>query len=433
MVLINAFFVTAEFALVKVRRTRLEELILQGNKRAVLALKIVSSFDTYLGATQLGITLASLALGWLGEPAVASLLEPVIFAYFPGSFWLVHTASITIGFIIITFLHIVLGELVPKSMAIQRSERMALFAVWPLYIFHKLGYPVIILFNKAAQMMLALFGFEPASNAELAHSEDELRMLVSASHRGGVLDQMESELLDNVFDFADRLAREVMVPRQDMTCLFTDDTFEENMQVVKETGHTRYPLCDDDKDHVIGMVHIRDLMDLDINGGGEHDLRTVMREILVIPEGMSVAKLLQFMRRKRTHLAVVADEYGGTAGLVALEDVLEEIVGDIQDEHDEEEPEVQRCEDGNYEFDGRVLLDDVSELLNINLVEHEEDTIGGYIFGLLGRRPEIGDQVIIGDYAFSVSQANGFRVVRVKATPLDTSSGEANDTFSESV
>lgn len=393
----------------------------------------MSSFDTYLGATQLGITLASLALGWLGEPAMASLLEPLIFAYFPGYFWLVHTVSITIGFIIITFLHIVLGELVPKSMAIQRTENLALFVVWPLFVFHKLGYPVIVLFNKTARMILALLGFEPASNAELAHSEDELRMLVSASHRGGVLDQMESELLDNVFDFADRLAREVMVPRQDMTCLFTDDSFEENMKVVKETGHTRYPLCEEDKDHVIGMVHIRDLMDLDLRGGYDQDLRTVVREILVVPEGMSVAKLLQFMRRKRTHLAVVADEYGGTAGLVAMEDVLEEIVGDIQDEHDEEEPDVQRSQDGTYEFDGRVLLDDVSELLNIRLEEHEEDTIGGYIFGLLGRRPEIGDQVNIGDYTFDVLQVNGFRVVRVKATPLDTSSGAAEETFTESV
>lgn len=433
MVLVNAFFVIAEFALVKIRRTRLEELSQQGNKRAVLALKIVTSFDTYLGATQLGITLASLALGWLGEPAVASLLEPVIIAYFPGSFWLVHTASIAIGFIIITFLHIVLGELVPKSMAIQRSENLALMVVWPLFFFHKLGYPVIVLFNKTARVILALFGFEPASNAELAHSEDELRMLVSASHRGGVLDQMESELLDNVFDFADRLAREVMVPRQDMTCLFLDDTFEENMRVVKETGHTRYPLCEDDKDHVIGMVHIRDLMDLDINGSNEQDLRTVMREILVVPEGMSVAKLLQFMRRKRTHLAVVADEYGGTAGLVALEDVLEEIVGDIQDEHDEETPEVQRSPDGSYEFDGRVLLDDVSELLDIRLEEHEEDTIGGYIFGLLGRRPEIGDQVNIGDFVFAVMQVNGFRVVRVKASPLEPPTGENEDTSPESV
>lgn len=415
----NAFFVICEFSLVKIRRTRLEELSHQGNNRANLAIKIVSNFDTYLGATQLGVTLASLGLGWLGEPAVGSLIQPLVFKYFPGSYWLVHTVTVALGFVAITFLHVVLGELVPKSLAIQRSESLALFIAWPLYIFHKLGYPIIALFNKSSRAILSIMGIKPASDEEVAHSEDELRMLVNASQRGGVLDQMESELIDNVFDFADRLAREIMVPRQDMICLFADDPFEENFRVVKETGHTRYPLCLDDKDHVLGMIHIRDLMDLDIHSVENKDLRSIMREILVVPEGMSVAKLLQFMRKKRTHLAVVADEYGGTAGMVGLEDVLEEIVGDIQDEHDENvEREVLRLQDGAFEFDGRVLLDEVAELLNIRLEEHEEDTIGGYIFGLLGRRPEIGDQVDIGDYSFTVLRVNGYRIVRVKAIPL---------------
>lgn len=419
LVLLNGFFVVAEFSLVKIRKTRLEELAHQGNGRAKLALKVLSSFDTYLGATQLGITLASLALGWLGEPAVSSLLKPVLIEYFPGSEWMVTTISIALGFIIITFLHIVIGELVPKSMAIQRAESLAMACVWPLYIFHKLGYPIILLFNRTAKAILGMMGIEAATEADLTHSEEELRMIVSASHRGGVLNQMESELIDNVFDFADRLAREIMVPRQDMICLFSDDSFEENMKVVRETGHTRYPLCIEDKDHIIGMVHIRDLMDFDICPDGERDLTSIVREILVVPEGMSVAQLLQVMRRKRTHLAIVADEYGGTAGLVALEDVIEEIVGDIQDEHDVvEDIEIQRLADGSYEFDGRVLLDDVTELLNIRLDEHEEDTLGGYIFGMLGRRPETGDQVNIGDYSFAVLRVNGFRIVRVKAVPL---------------
>jgi CBS domain containing-hemolysin-like protein len=205
-----------------------------------------------------------------------------------------------------------------------------------------------------------------------------------------------------------------------MICLFADDSFAENMRVVRETGHTRYPLCFEDKDHVIGMIHIRDIMDMELIDAADRDLRTIMREILVIPEGMSVAKLLQVMRRKRTHLTVVADEYGGTAGLVAMEDVIEEIVGDIHDEHDEDvEVEIQRDKDGAFEFDGVVLLDDVAELLNIRLEDHEEDTIGGYIFGLLGRRPEVGDKVEIGDYSFAVLRVNGYRIVRVKAVPLE--------------
>ena len=420
IVLVNGFFVIAEFALVKVRRTRLEELLQQGNRRAQLVLRITSSFDAYLGATQLGITLSSLALGWLGEPLVAALLQPQLSQLVPGVDWLVRVVSIVLGFAGLTFFHIVLGELVPKSMAMQKAESLALLVAGPLHLFYQVCYPFIMLFQRTAQGILKLMGLKPASQSDLAHSEDELRMIVSASHRGGVLNQMESELIDNVFDFADRLAREVMVPRQDMVCLFLEDPLTETMQIVRQTGHTRYPLCSEDKDHVIGMIHVRDLMDLDICSREPQDLRTVMRDILIVPEGMSVAKLLQFMRRKRTHLAVVVDEYGGTAGLVALEDVIEEIVGDIQDEHDTEgDGEVRRFPDGSYEFDGRVLLDDITELLNIRLEEPDEDTIGGYIFGILGRRPEVGDNVHIGGYRFTVLRVNGFRVVRVKAVPLE--------------
>ena len=425
LVLLNGFFVVAEFSLVKIRKTRIEELVQQGNSRAELALKIISSLDTYLSAIQLGITLASLALGWIGEPAMSSLLEPFIFAYFPGSTLLLHSITVAIGFTFITLMHVVIGELIPKSLAIQKAESMLLLVVWPLYIFHKIGYPVITLFDHTAWFFLKILGIKPTSEADLAHSEDELRMIVSASHRGGLLDQMESDLLDNVFDFADRLAREVMVPRQDIVCLFADDSYEENIKVVRETHHTRFPLCLEDKDHIMGMIHLRDLMDFDLCNTEKKDLTTIMREILVIPEGMSVAKILQMMRRKRIHLAVVVDEYGGTAGLVAMEDIIEEIVGDIKDEHDEIiQPEIQRMPDHTYEFDGRVLLDDVADLLNIHLEEHEEDTIGGYIFGVLGRRPEIGDEVSIDGYTFIVLLVNGFRVVRVKALPPAEDGGD---------
>lgn len=244
-------------------------------------------------------------------------------------------------------------------------------------------------------------------------------MIVSASERGGKLDHMESRLIDNVFDFADRVAREVMVPRQDMICLYTDDTLQENLQAVRESRHTRYPLCMEDKDHVLGVIHVRDLMDLDDDDDPAFDLRTRMRNIVVVPEGMSTAKVLQMMQHKRIQIAVVADEYGGTAGLVTMEDLLEEIVGDIQDEHDGEEAEdILRLGDDSYEFDGLVLLDEISELLNIEFDEPEEDTIGGFVFGLLGRKPEEGDRVVTGGWRFEVTEAEGFRVTRVKATML---------------
>ena len=231
------------------------------------------------------------------------------------------------------------------------------------------------------------------------HSEDELRKIVSASEKGGTIDPVESKLIDNVFDFADRVAREVMVPRQDMVCLFTDDPLRDNLEVIKATGHTRYPLCTEDRDHVVGMVHIRELMNID-EDDPSFSLTKVMREMEVVPESMSIAKILQIMQHKHVQMAVVADEYGGTAGLVTMEDLLEEIVGDIQDEHDSDIPEVNKLPDGSFIFDGLVLLDEVTEVLNIKFDEPEEDTIGGYVFALLGRQPEVGDKVTADGYQY---------------------------------
>ena len=249
------------------------------------------------------------------------------------------------------------------------------------------------------------------------HSEDELRKIVSASEKGGTIDPVESKLIDNVFDFADRVAREVMVPRQDMVCLFTDDPLRDNLEVIKATGHTRYPLCTEDRDHVVGMVHIRELMNID-EDDPSFSLTKVMREMEVVPESMSIAKILQIMQHKHVQMAVVADEYGGTAGLVTMEDLLEEIVGDIQDEHDSDIPEVNKLPDGSFIFDGLVLLDEVTEVLNIKFDEPEEDTIGGYVFALLGRQPEVGDKVTADGYQYEVLASTGFRVLRVKVTPL---------------
>jgi len=413
---VNGFFVASEFSLVRIRKTRLEELAQRGDSRASLALKMVSRIDSYLGAVQLGVTLASLGLGWMGEPAVASIIQPLVYRFFPGSTLLLQTLSLLISFAIVTYVTVVIGELIPKSLAMHNTESILLLVVWPLYAFHKLGWPVIVLFERSAKSLLSLFGVQPARDSDIAHSEEELRMIVSASRRGGILDPMESELIDNVFDFADRMAREVMIPRRDMVCLFIDEPFEENLRIVRDSAHTRYPLCKEDKDHVLGMIHIRDLMNYMDQDRKNSDLTSIMREVLMVPEGMSVAKLLQLMRHRRIHLAVVVDEYGGTAGLVALEDVIEEIVGAIQDEHDKQvEPEIQRMPDGSYQFDGGVLLDDVLKLLNIRLDDHEEDTVGGYIFGLLGRQPNKGDTVEIGDFQFKILKTEGFRVLRVLA------------------
>lgn len=414
--LLNAFFVMAEYSLVRMRKSRLEELIQQGKSRAELVLKITESLDTYLSASQLGISVASLLLGWYCGPLLA---DAVMSLWNLGATLYNQSVSFVAAFFCIVLLHVVLGELVPRTVALAKVENVAMFVAYPLMFFHSVLYPIVVLTNGISHAVLTFMGINPLPHENIARSEDELRMIVSASERGGELDKMESRLIDNVFDFADRVAREVMVPRQDMVCLFTDDSLKDNLETVKATNHTRYPLCEEDKDHILGMIHVRDLMYVDPDNEN-FDLRSIMREIIVVPESMSIAKILQQMQHKHLQIAAVADEYGGIAGLVTMEDLLEEIVGDIQDEHDDadEPPEIVRLTDGSYEFDGMTLLDDISELLGIEFEEPEEDTIGGYIFGLLGRKPEQGDKIISLGYRFEVLTTEGFRILRVRAEKL---------------
>lgn len=420
LALANGFFVMAEYALIRIRKNRLEELVLQGNDRAKTVLAMSASLDNYLGATQMGIAIASLSLGWLGGSFLVEFFTELLQGAALSS-WSIKLIAVAVTILLLVFLHVVLGELMPRTIAVNRSEKVVLAIAVPLKLFYLVIAPLVVLFNKLSRALLLLCGVEPAQKEEIAHSEDELRMIVSASERGGVLDHVESRLIDNVFDFADRVAREVMVPRQDMVCLYVEDSLTENLQAVSESGHTRYPFCMEDKDHTIGIIHIRDLMGLKA-APDDYDLRNIMREIVVVPEGMSIANILQSLQKRHIQMAVVADEYGGTAGLVTMEDLLEEIVGDIRDEHDDEDPEISRLSDGSYEFDGIVLLDDVSDLLNVDFGDPEEDTLGGYIFGLLGRKPEVGDVVKAKGFSFEVLKAAGFRVERIKMTKLSNDS-----------
>ena len=410
LVLLNGFFVLAEFALVKVRETRLNELVEQGNRSAKAARHVVQHLDAYLSATQLGITLASLGLGWLGEPAIARLITPLI-----GDDLFAHTIAGVLAFLIITFFHIVIGELAPKSLAIQRPESSALGTAKPLQFFYTIFFPAIWALNGAANWLLRLIGLHPATEADLAHSEEELRMIVSASHERGILDELERDLLDNVFDFAERVAREVMIPRQDMSVIYLDDTIEDIQRLVREEPHTRYPVCDEDRDHVVGMVHIRDLWPI-MSGNSQLTIRDVLHDIPLVPEGISIAQLLKEMQKGRKHMAVVIDEYGGTSGLITLEDILEEIVGDIHDEFDVVRPDIEQVSEGAVELDGSLLLEDVAEELNIpDLDEIEEvDTIGGFVFERLGRAPSVGDKVVLGNHIFEVCEIDGLRIKRVR-------------------
>lgn len=414
LVLLNGFFVATEFAIVKVRESRIAQLVAEGESRARSVEQVLQNLDAYLSACQLGITLASLGLGWLGEPAVAHLLHPV-FRYFELNETLVGSISFILAFSVITFLHIVLGELAPKTFAIQRTEWVAMNVARPIQIFHKVMYPFIAFLNWSAFRFLALFHISMEPHQE-AHTEEEIRILVNESHKSGLIDQTELMLVDNIFDFSETMAREIMVPRTDMIVLNIHDSFEENVQLV-QTGHfTRYPVVDGDKDHVVGSLHIKDLL-TGVLQGEKKDIQALMRPILSVPETISISRLLTMLQKQRGQMAIIIDEYGGTAGLVTLEDIMEEIVGDIQDEFDNERPEVER-KDGILSLDGRMLLEEVSDYLDIELTSNEVDTLAGWIYTQIDHTPKVGDLIREGNWQFMVEEVDHYRITRVQVTRL---------------
>ncbi|MFY0545281.1 hemolysin family protein [Brevibacillus sp. H7] len=419
LVFLNGFFVATEFAVVKVRESRITQLVAEGNKRARNVGQVLNNLDAYLSACQLGITLASLGLGWLGEPAIAHLLHPV-FAYFGLGEAAVETISFIIAFSIITFLHIVLGELAPKSLAIQRSEWVSMQVARPIQLFYKVMYPFITFLNWSAAKFLGLFGIsmEPGQDA---HTEEEIRILVNESHKSGLIDQTELMLVDNIFDFSETMAREIMVPRTDMVVVNIRDSYEENVKLVQNGRFTRYPVVDGDKDHVVGSLHIKDLLTSVLQGEAD-SLERVMRPILTVPETISISRLLTMLQKQRGQMAILIDEYGGTAGLVTLEDIMEEIVGDIQDEFDDERPEIEQ-KDGLYSFDGRMLLEEVNDYLDLSLDASEVDTLAGWIYMQIDHPPKVGDVVREGGYEFIVGEVDHYRITRVyikKVNPQPT-------------
>ena len=411
LVFLNGFFVASEFALVKVRHSRLTQLGNEGNKLARYALKVQSKLDMYLSATQLGITLTSLGLGWMGEPAIADLIVmPALHAFGVTDEALIHTISYIIAFSLITFLHIVLGELAPKSLAIQRPLGVSLALAAPLMFFYQIFRPFIWILNGAANRLLKLIGVQPAGARETAHTEEEIRLLVNESAKSGIINKDELTLFDNVFEFSDRVAREVMLPRTDMDCLYANLPFAENMKIVRETKHTRYPVAMEDKDSIIGFVHITDLFAADPDK--EHDLKEFVRPILSVPESMEISRVLKLMQHKKSQLAIVIDEYGGTAGLITAETILEELVGEMQDEFDDEPPSVVVKGDVTS-VEGRMLIEDINEMFGLDIEDEEVDTIGGWLFNLLEGDVAKGKKVVKYGYVFEVAEAERLRVLRV--------------------
>ncbi|MGG1556210.1 hemolysin family protein [Paenibacillus ferrarius] len=418
LVLLNGFFVAAEFALVKVRQSRLQQLVNEGSGKAKYASKVTSQLDTYLSATQLGITLASLGLGWIGEPAVSELIMEPLF-HVLGLETSVYTSAISfiVSFGFITFLHIVLGELAPKSFAIQKAEITSLWLSAPLLYFYKLFRPIIWLLNGTANKFLSWIGVEPASEHEAAHTEEELRILMDESVKSGHINEDEMTLFDNIFEFSDLVAREVMLPRTDMDCLYLEVGFIENLRHVHETKHTRYPVANQDKDNIVGFVHIADLLTADPDV--EQDIRNFIRPILNVPESMEVSRVLKLMQKMHSQLAIVIDEYGGTAGLLTLEDIMEEIVGELHDEFDTDRPGVE-VKDKYTSVDGRVLLEDLNDLLDLNIEDEDVDSIGGWLFKKVEGEPVKGQKITYGDHVFEISEVDRLRILRIHITKNNT-------------
>lgn len=410
LVFLNGFFVAAEFALVKIRQSRLTQLVNEGSKRAKYASAIAQRLDAYLSASQLGITLASLGLGWVGEPALSHLIIEPFFAWIGwGGSVFIQPLSFAVAFSVITFLHIVLGELAPKSLAIQKSEAVSLALSGPLILFYKIFYPAIWLLNAAANWLLRLIGITPAPEQDV-HTQEEIRILLNQSAKGGQINQDEMALFDNIFEFSDRLAREVMLPRTDMDCLFAELSFAENLRLVYQSKHTRYPVAVESKDNIIGFVHITDLLTADPDE--EHDLRDFVRPVLAVPESMEISHVLKLMQKRHSQLAIVVDEYGGTAGMVTTEDILEEIVGEIHDEFEDARPSLEM--NGQVaSVDGRMLIEEMNERFNLDIDDEEVDSIGGWLFKQLEGSPSVGDKVQEGVLVFEVAEIERLRIVRV--------------------
>ena len=411
LIFMNGFFVAAEFACVKIRPSRLETLIQEGSKRAAYAKRLTDHLDASLSVTQLGITLASLGLGWVGEPVVAVIILP--FTQMIGFDDAIgHTISLVLAFSVITAAHIIMGELTPKTMAIQSVEKIMLSVALPMLIFQKVMYPFVWLLNHVANWVARRLGFKAAAEGEDAHTEEEIRLLMEESHRQGLIDDTEADFVDNVFDFTELNVREIMTPRTDMVVLFLEDSFEENMEIILSEQLTRYPICREDKDHIIGFLHVKDLMRI-IALGRKPNLRKLARKALVVPESMDVNVLLKTMQGSHSQLAIVVDEFGGTAGMVTIEDIVEEIVGDIQDEFDEERPTAESRGGLVYSVDAKMLLEELADILEIPIEDEDVDSVGGWLYDQLGGEPRVGQMAAAAGSLFFVEEVDGARIIRV--------------------
>jgi CBS domain containing-hemolysin-like protein len=409
LVALNGFFVAAEFALVRVRESRLVQLEQEGSARATSVREVLRDLDSYLSVCQVGITVASLALGWVGEPAVSHLIRPLLEGIGITSERIVEITAVALGFAVIKYAHLVFGEQAPKYFSIQRAEATSLWISPPLRFFRVFLRPVIWIVNSSTNFVLRPWGIRLGEEME-AHSEEELRIMISSSTASGVLDPGEREYLNNVFDFGDTVAREVMVPRPDIEALPHDAPLPDLADRAAFGRYTRYPVYEEDLDHVLGAVHVKDLFRAAREEQPGFDIREIVRECLVVPENKRIEDILKEFQKRKVQMAIVIDEWGSVEGLITIEDVLEEIVGEIQDEFDEDEAAIEKIGDGVYSIDGRIPITEVNETFDLDLPHEDFDTIGGYILGSLGRPPEPGDAIEVDDATLLVKSVDGPRV-----------------------
>ena len=412
LIALTAFFVATEFAIVKVRTSRLDQLIAEGKKGAVAAKRVMTHLDEYLSACQLGITVTALGLGWLGEPTVEKLLHPLFISLHLNES-VTHILSFGIAFALVTFLHVVVGELAPKTVAIQKAETITILFARPIIWFYRIMYPFIWFLNGSARVLVGIFGLKPASEHEAAHSEEELRILLSESYKSGEINKNELKYVNNIFEFDERTAKEIMVPRTEIVSISIDDTFSEVMDTITKENYTRYPVVNGDKDHVLGFINVKEFLTAKfMNKNSDEDLKleSFINPIIRVIETVPIHDLLVKMQKERIHMAILVDEYGGTSGLVTVEDILEEIVGEIRDEFDEDEvPEIRKVNENHFILEGKLLIEDVNNLLGTNLFNEEMDTIGGWF---LAQNFDVkkGSEIEAENYLFKVHEIDGHHI-----------------------
>ncbi|WP_312097952.1 hemolysin family protein [Niallia sp.] len=416
LLVLTAFFVASEFAVVKIRMSRIDQLIVEGNKKAIVAKKVAGNLDYYLSACQLGITVTALGLGALGKPAIEKLLHPV-FNLLNASPSVASVASYAIAFALVTFLHVVVGEMAPKTLAIQFSEKLTLMLAPPLYWFGKVMNPFIWALNGSAQVVLRLMGIKPAKH-EQAYSEEELKIVMTQSYQGGEIDQTELAYMENVFSFDERVAKDIMVPRTELVTLNKDMSYDDIVKILDEHNYTRYPVTEvGDKDHIVGVVNVKKML-TQMAWGRNRKLEEFVRDLPVVLEVTRLQDALLKMQQERVHMLLVIDEYGGTSGILAMEDILEELVGEIRDEFDADEvADIRESGKNKYFINGRVLLDELEERFGILFEESEElDTIAGWIQYQLLDTAEIGDQVEQGEHVWTVTDMDNYQIKEVSLT-----------------